>query len=120
MSQKLPFHKYVLTYLALVTLAFLCLYVAFSVDIPWLRAVLVLVGAVMVWWLVMIHVRQGQIPGEFWCYFLYLFGAVACVFAFFPPPELAQLEQRNGKDWTPLYFGLAFILIGGFLHLVLI
>lgn len=57
---------------------------------------------------------------ELWCYFLYMVGGVACLMAFFPDSGLAHPINATTQFRFLLGLGGVFILIGVFLHIVLV
>jgi hypothetical protein len=120
MSQETRPRKHNLTQPVLIGLMVLAIMGAWWLEVPWARALLMLVAALATCWIVLLQAKKQQIPGEDWCYFLYAFGAISCVIAFFPPPELAEMQVRQGETWTSLYLGLVLILIGGLVHATLI
>jgi hypothetical protein len=115
MSQESRLRKYNLIQGVLVGVLVLAMTGAWLLEMP-ARALLMLVGALATCWIALLQAKKQQVSGEFWCYFLYAFGVISCVMAFFPPPELVRL----GETWTPLYLGLGLVIIGGLIHVILI
>jgi hypothetical protein len=93
----------------------------FWFNSPWLKLPLLMGATGAVGWLVWKEIRIVRVPMEFWCYFLYVFGAVGCVLAFFPPPEMVWQATPDGPSWggLPLGVGLGLIATGAVLHALL-